>query len=501
MIFNDMNSPHHCSRSVSRVFFVLSFIVLFLAPNAIAQERAAEAAKPRAALTKPAPKVCPACIRGHMEFLASDALQGRGSGTHDELLAATYIAAELRAYGIEPAGDDRGYIQKATLVKHTVTSPPELSFVTPAGSSNAEPTTWTHGKEMEVSYLSQAEFSGPLQKIDLDAGTPKVQRGAIVFLTGNDDKKVRSQVFGFMSQGAVAVIVVPSAAGKKRWQEAAKKMPTMAVQVEGSSEEAMGSFNVLMVNDSAQGVLRNLEDGTVLHFNGHAGEEEKSYTWNAVGILRGRDASQKKNAILLSAHLDHLGVGAPVNGDNIYNGADDDASGTTAVLELARVLGQGPKPRRTVIFALFGSEEKGGLGSSFFREHPPLPLTDIAANVEFEMIGRADPKVPDDTLWLSGWERSNLGPELASHGAKLVGDPHPEQNFFQRSDNYVLAKKGVVAQTASSYGLHDDYHQPSDDIAHIDFQHMTTAIASLIRPMEWLVNTDFRPQWNPGGKP
>jgi Zn-dependent M28 family amino/carboxypeptidase len=273
------------------------------------------------------------------------------------------------------------------------------------------------------------------------------------------------------------------------------------VQVEGSSEEAMGSFNVLMVNDSAQGVLRNLEDGTVLHFNGHAGEEEKSYTWNAVGILRGRDASQKKNAILLSAHLDHLGVGAPVNGDNIYNGADDDASGTTAVLELARVLGQGPKPRRSVIFALFGSEEKGGLGSSFFREHSPLPLPDIAANVEFEMIGRADPKVPDDTLWLSGWERSNLGPELASHGAKLVADPHPEQNFFQRSDNYVLAKKGVVAQTASSYGLHDDYHQPSDDIAHIDFQHMTTAIASLIRPMEWLVNTDFRPQWNPGGKP
>jgi hypothetical protein len=109
--------------------------------------------------------------------------------------------------------------------------------------------------------------------------------------------------------------------------------------------------------------------------------------------------------------------------------------------------------------------------------------------------------VANDTLWLSGWERSNLGPELAAHGANLVGDPHPDQHFFQRSDNYVLAKKGVVAQTASSFGLHKDYHQPSDDLAHIDFQHMITAISSLIRPMEWLVNADFRPQWNAGGKP
>ncbi|HET7439997.1 MAG TPA: M28 family peptidase, partial [Terriglobales bacterium] len=207
------------------------------------------------------------------------------------------------------------------------------------------------------------------------------------------------------------------------------------------------------------------------------------------------------NAILLTAHLDHLGIGKPVNGDNIYNGADDDASGTTAVLELARVLGSGPKPRRTVIFALFGSEEEGGLGSTYFREHPPVPLQDVVANLEFEMIGRPDPMVPNDTLWLTGWERSNLGPELAAHGAKLVADPHPEQQFFRKSDNYVLAKKGVVAQTVSSYGLHKDYHQPSDDLAHIDFAHMDTAIGSMIGPVEWLVNSDFIPQWKAGGQP
>jgi len=431
-----------------------------------------------------------------MEFLASDALQGRGSGTHDELLAATYIGSELRAYGIEPAGDDGGYIQKVTLIKRAVSAPPELSL-----DASGQTTTWTHGKEIQVIYLSQSEFSGPLQKINADSGEAKVRPGAIVFLTGSNDQKVRSEMLQVTAQGAVAVLVIPSPARKQHWQDAGKKLPEIPPQVEGSAGRMMDSFNVIAVDDDAREILHNLSDGTELHFRGHAGDPEKTYTWNAVGILRGGDPAQSKNAILLSAHLDHLGIGKPVNGDNIYNGADDDASGTTAVLELARVLGHGPKPRRTVVFALFGSEETGGLGSSYFREHPPVPLTDIAANVEFEMIGRPDPKVDTDTLWLSGWERSNLGPELALHGAKLVGDPHPEENFFQRSDNYVLAKKGVVAQTVSSYGLHKDYHEPSDDLSHIDFKHMTVAIGSLIRPIEWLANSDFRPQWKPGGKP
>ena len=117
------------------------------------------------------------------------------------------------------------------------------------------------------------------------------------------------------------------------------------------------------------------------------------------------------------------------------------------------------------------------------------------------MIGRPDPALKPNTVWLSGWERSNLGPVLASHGARLAGDPHSDQNFFARSDNYVLAKKGVVAQTVSSFGLHSDYHQPSDDLAHIDFKHMTWAIESLLRPVQWLVNSDFKPKWNKNGKP
>ena len=206
--------------------------------------------------------------------------------------------------------------------------------------------------------------------------------------------------------------------------------------------------------------------------------------------------------MLLTAHLDHIGKRKPVDGDAIYNGADDDASGCIAVLELARALASDKhRPRRTVIFAFFGSEETGGQGDHYFLKHPPVPLKSIVANLEFEMIGRADPAVKPDELWLTGYDRTNLGPELARHGAKLVADPHPKQHFFRRSDNYALARQGIIAQTVSSFGLHKDYHQPSDDISRIDFAHMEQAIQSMIGPVKWLANSKFSPEWLDGKKP
>ena len=228
-------------------------------------------------------------------------------------------------------------------------------------------------------------------------------------------------------------------------------------------------------------------------------ERTRKETWNAIAILRGTSAQGE--VVLLTAHLDHLGVGPAVNGDIIYNGADDDASGTTAVLTLARLLAAGPRPKRTIVFALFGSEEIGGFGNRAFLQHPPVPLTSIVANLEFEMIGRPDPAVPAGTLWLTGFDRSTLGPELAKHGAHLVNDPHPKELFFQRSDNYALARQGIIAHTVSSYGLHKDYHQPSDELRTIDFNHMTNAIASMVSPIRWLADSKWKPEWNAGRKP
>jgi aminopeptidase YwaD len=440
-------------------------------------------------------KACSPCVRAHEEFLASDALQGRGSGTHDELLAATYVASQLRQYGIAPAGDSGGYLQKVSVVRDAITAPPQLSISAPGGSQRV---LWTCGKEFRAEILSQTEFSGSLQKVVAGKSRVAVKPGAIVLLSGDDAAQVKTAILPILSTGAAAVLV---ALGPGKVLSAEEdQIPRSPTHVEGAKPlERLGNFNLLELTSDAFQLLEQMPEGTVLHFTAPS-EPRKAWTWNAVGILRGRDRSAH-GVVLLSAHLDHLGIGVPVNGDEIYNGADDDASGTTAVLELARVLGRGPRPRRTVIFALFGSEEAGGLGSTYFREHSPVSLKEVAVNLEFEMIGRRDPSVKGDTLWLTGWERSNLGPELAAHSARLVGDPHPAEDFFARSDNYLLALEGVVAQTISSYGLHNDYHQPSDDLAHLDFKHMDAAIGSLLQPIEWLVNSDFRPKWNPGGKP
>ena len=229
----------------------------------------------------------------------------------------------------------------------------------------------------------------------------------------------------------------------------------------------------------------------------------ETVTWNAVGVLRGSDRASAKEVIMLSAHLDHLGTNenAAPGTDAIFNGADDDASGCVAVLELARALASGKRPKRTIYFVCFGSEELGGYGAEYFIAHSPVALEQVVADVTFEMLGRPDSKVPPNTLWLTGYERSTLGPVLAKHGALLVADPHPEQNFFQRSDNYTLALRGVVAHTVSSFGLHTDYHRPSDDVSKIDFRFMTRAIASLIKPIRWLANSSFKPAWLRGKMP
>jgi len=226
---------------------------------------------------------------------------------------------------------------------------------------------------------------------------------------------------------------------------------------------------------------------------------ESGNTWNVIGVLTGSDRSEQ--AILLTAHLDHLGVSKASSGDPIFNGADDDASGCVAVIEIARFLATGPRPKRTIYFVCFGSEELGGLGSSYFLSHSPVPLERIIANINFEMIGRADPKVGKGRVWLTGFERSNLGPELARHGARVLADPHPEQNFFERSDNYNLALQGVVAHTISSFGLHPDYHAPSDEISKIDFPFLAQSISSLVGPIRWLANSTFKPSWRAGLAP
>lgn len=437
-------------------------------------------------------------VRAQMEFLAGDALQGRGSGTQFELIAGQYIASQLQQFGVEPAGDagasgKRTYIQTVNITRNNFAAAPKLSY-----SANGSNVVWEHGREMIVLRIGAAQISGNLQKINSDE---KPRAGSIAFVRlreGEVGQNLNQKLQAISSSGAKAVIVEETPQWRSQWDNYRKRNLSFTT-ISGSTGN---SFNLIAVSRDAANQLSQIADGTNIELKGELAAPQMQQTWNAVGKLTGSDARLGSEVILLSAHMDHLGVRQDAPGDDkIFNGADDDATGCVAVLELARALANGKQPKRTIYFAFFGSEEAGGYGSQFFVNTLPFPKDKLIANLQFEMLGRPDTKVAAEQLWLTGYERSNLGKQLAKQGAKLVADPHLEQNFFQRSDNYTLARQGIVAHTVSSFGLHTDYHRASDEVKTIDFNHMTRAINSMIKPVQWLVNSDFKPAWYEGKKP
>jgi Peptidase family M28 len=454
---------------------------------------------PKRSKTKETP-VLERNIRAELGFLASDAMQGRGSGTGYERIAAEYIGSQFRQFDLEPGGDvdssgGKSFVQRVGLESLKFTGPPVLTV-----TSGNESQKWQYGRDFLVSFLRVSRIAGELQVIDSD-GTPS--RGAVVVIKLQDasDQEKRQELVRKARSAQAAAVIMPETDDNKRTRETGDaKLPTLPGQMQGNPSTDSG-FAAIALRKDVFDMLSAMPSNTRLEFSGPTETTAAGATWNAVGVLRGSDPQAASQAIILSAHLDHLGVNEQLTGDTIFNGADDDASGSVAVLELARVLASGRRPRRTVYFVCFGSEERGGYGARHFVSHSPVPLKQIIADVTFEMLGRPDSKVAANTLWLTGYDRSNLGTELARHGALLVADPHPEQNFFQRSDNYTLALRGVVAHTVSSFGLHTDYHRPSDEISKIDFPFMTRSINSLIKPIRWLANSTFRPNWLPGRAP
>jgi hypothetical protein len=224
---------------------------------------------------------------------------------------------------------------------------------------------------------------------------------------------------------------------------------------------------------------------------------------NVVGVLRGTDPALRDEAIVIGAHFDHLGVNSAgaVAGDSVWNGADDDASGVVAVLETARALAAGPRPKRTVVFLLTTGEEVGMLGTNWYIANPAVPLARTVADLQVEMIGRPDSLAGGPgKAWLTGYERSTMGEAFTAAGLAVVPDPRPAQGFFLRSDNAAFAYAGIPGHTLSSFGMHTDYHRPSDDTRSIDYAHMTATVGQVVRAARLLADGPA-PQWKPGGRP
>ena len=382
-------------------------------------------------------------VAAHEAFLVSDALQGRGSATRDEAIAAAYVASQFQSYGLASPPGMAGYLQTAMIVKQKLSGPIQLSA---DGGPVAQATLLTGAGKA---------ITGPLAVVK----DPKdLQSAPVVLLTANAFDAM--PLFRAAREKHVGLLLI-------RESDATRKLATMIraprlpAYLEGETPPDQPA--IVTVPDAAVDAL-----------------------------------SGKAGTLLFSAHLDHLGVRPD---GIIMHGANDDASGTTAVLELAKALSSGKRPKRSILFVAYGSEEIGEYGSTYFGAHPPIPLTEIVANVEFEMIGAQDPKLPKNTLMMTGFDRSNLGAALKQHGALVTGDPYPDQHFFERSDNYALALKGIVAHTVSGWAVTPTYHQPTDTYENLNIPFMTKSIRSLVGPLIWLADSNFVPAWSKDGRP
>jgi hypothetical protein len=322
---------------------------------------------------------------------------------------------------------------------------------------------------------------------------PSPAAAAPVEGTGVREADVREQLYA-LAADSMEGRETGSRGGMKAAVYLARRLEALGVQPAGE----LGYFQIVPVAADSTGRLRLASSVDAL---AELPAERRRQAFNVVGMIPGADPALRHEAVIVGAHYDHVGMGRAVDGDSIYNGADDDASGTVAVLEIARALTRGPAPKRTIVFFLATGEEMGMLGTRWYLQHPVVPLDSTAAGFFVEMIGRPDSLAGGPgRAWLTGYERSTVGRMLADAGVPLVPDPRPSQNFFERSDNTPFARLGVPAHVISSFNLHGDYHQPGDEADRIDYAHMARVIEAAIHGTRVLADGP-RPQWNPGGRP
>lgn len=430
------------------------------------------------ALAQRAPVIDRNSVEAHIGFLAGEELQGRGSATRDEAIAAAYVAAQFRLAGLTSAPGMDGYLQRAPVV-----------ISTPSGGS-----TVTSGAMVLTEGADFALLTGGLASaagVATDGGTDPaaIPQAEVLLLSPPDGPAGMALVRGSRRSGAKLVLVRRTEAMNAWLENLHGGEPVIRL----ADTPASGGSTIALVAPEA---FDRLSASGQIAFDPGAVRIENGVTTNAIGWLAGTDPTA--GVLMVSAHLDHIGVRAD---GVVMHGANDDASGTVAVIELAGALAaQGPH-ERSILFVAYGSEEAGLLGSRYFVDHPPIPLDDIAANLEIEMIGDQDPQLPAGVMMMTGFDRSNFGQALKDRGALVGPDPYPEQNFFERSDNYALALRGIVAHTVSGWATIPTYHTPEDTIANLDIPFMTAAIQSLVRPLAEMADGDFTPEWAAGGRP
>jgi hypothetical protein len=487
----------------------------------------------------------------HVEALANDGMEGRNTGSAAHKRAAEYVAAEFKKAGLEPAGVG-GYVQPVkfdtrkiveaesslALVRNGRTEPLTLGEdaniglrIDPAPSVDAPLVFVGYGLEIPergIDDLKSVSLKGAVA-VYISA-TPKSLPGPLQAHFGSAEERWKA----YSAAGAIGTVSIANPKSMDiPWARStlARLQPSMSL-ADRTMNEAPGQQVSITMNPAHADKL--------LAGTGHSFAElialvdagkpvpgfaiparlkatmkvERSSveSQNVAGILRGSDSRRRDEFVVVSAHLDHVGIGGAVNGDTIYNGAMDNASGVAAILDVAASLHEASaRPARSILFVAVTGEEKGLLGSSYFAAHPTVPRANIVANVNTDMFL---PLFPLKTLMVLGLDESDLGQDVRAT-AKALGlgvqaDPEPQRNRFVRSDQYSFIKFGIPA-LAMKVGYEpqspeaaiaakwtaERYHAPSDDLNQPIDRSAAAKYVDVVKDLALrIANRPDRPRWN-----
>ncbi len=477
-------------------------------------------------------------LRSYLAFLSSDLLEGRGAPSRGLDIAAAFLSANLERLGLTPAGSDGTYLQQIGLTRRqfdpgrTTLSIGRRTFVVGDGFLAGAATGTAKGPAVYVGNGTVIRSRGVDPYRDLDvAGRIVISNSGLPAgfsqedLKGPAGKDWEITEAAAAARGAVGVLFLPDYSALANWAtnrdiRTSRTSLTVDALDEGGgpglptatlSAAAIGALftgQKVGPQEIFQRAVRRepaapfaLSDGMVVQLS-VAAREERLNIANVVAVLEGRDPKLKHEYVALGAHYDHLGIATTPDGDDdrIYNGADDDGSGTAALLAMADALATAsPRPRRSVLFVWHTGEEKGLWGSRYFTEHPTVPIDRIVAQLNIDMIGRGRPDrqpasneplalTDMDSVYVVGSRR--ISPALAAtlervnaryhrlrfdYSLDAPGDPG---QIFERSDHYSYARRGIPVAFFFT-GLHDDYHGLGDEIDEIDFPKLRRIVQTI----------------------
>ena len=527
-----------------------------LAPRVLAQRNTSKTPKtPPASVAsqRGADTITAAQMKDYLSFIASDLMEGRDTPSRGLDITAQFLATHLSHWGFKPAGDDGSYFQKIALSKDVI--------------DKAETRVQFNGQALMfgddyIPFPRNGDISGPLvfagngwfiksKHLDPYKGVDAKGKIAIIFAPpdGLPRSLNRTDLAGkrgedwmdpgeyASKQGVVGIVIVPDFQYLANWERNRNRLTDRGIttvtkfQTQGAAQIPGIVAAPRLTNALFQGEKQN---ATALFESAYGGQAPEPFalspekklsitvknksdaisTQNVVAVFEGSDPLLKNEYVALGAHYDHVGIGAPANGDAIYNGADDDGSGTTALLAIAEALGKaGTRPKRSVLLVWHAGEEKGLWGSRYFTDYPTIPLDKIVTQINIDMIGRS--KKEGDT---NPRNKELSGPnEIYVIGSKMMStelgelteavnkqylnitydyrydDPNDPNRFFFRSDHYNYARKGIPIVFFFD-GEHEDYHRPGDEVQKIDFQKMEK-VGRTVYMMLWeIANRPTRPK-------